>query len=426
MSGEEKTATAQQDEAYKRYLLKKKIQVLKQKTGFHTALVSLFIPPSRKIFDVISYLKSEINESSNIKSKSNRKNVLDSITGLIGQLRTIKVVPPNGLIMYCGQIPVNNAPGTEKSEIYIIEPPEPISTFKYHCSSTFLLDPLYDMLEEKGTYGIINIENKEAAIGYVKGTHLEVYKTMNSGIHSKHDAGGQSQRRMERLIEEGAQQFYIRVGEDSNECFLSIPDLKGIFISGAGMAKEKFKEKGVLDYRLQDKVIDLVDVSYSGVEGIRETIIKIQDKLESLRYVQEKKIFSRFMNEVVKDTGKVVYGEAAVRHALMMGAVDLLLLSDSLTLKRVKLECSNCQYKDEKTIKDNQIDSFIEEIRGKPCPKCNTMQYQIQEISEVIEDLGTLSETQGTKVELLTRETEEGETLYSTFGGVAAILRWKV
>jgi peptide chain release factor subunit 1 len=426
MSVEEKTEPVHQDEAYKRYLLKKKIQVLKQKTGFHTALVSLFIPPSRKIFDVISYLKSEINESSNIKSKSNRKNVLDSITSLIGQLRTIKTVPPNGLIMYCGQIPVNNAPGTEKNEIYIIEPPEPVTTFKYHCSSTFLLDPLYDMIEEKGTYGIINIENKEAAIGYVKGSHLELYKTMTSGIHSKHDAGGQSQRRMERLIEEGAQQFYIRVGEDANECFLNINDLKGIFISGAGMAKEKFRDKGVLDYRLQDKVIDLVDVSYSGFEGIRETIIKIQDKLESLRYVQEKKIFTRFMNEVVKDTGKIVYGEVEVRRALMMGAIELLLLSDSLTLKRVKLECSNCQYKDEKTIKETQINALYDELRGKPCPKCNTMQYQVQDITDVLEDMGQLAETQGTKVELLTRETEEGESLYSTFGGIAAILRWKI
>jgi peptide chain release factor subunit 1 len=423
---EPETTAAPEDEAYKRYLLKKKIKILKDKTGFHTALVSLFIPPTRKVFDVINYLKSEINESSNIKSKSNRKNVLDSITALIGQLRNIKDIPPNGLIMYSGQIPINNAPGTERSELYIIEPPEPITTFKYHCSSQFLLDPLYDMLDEKGTYGIINIENKEMAIGWIKGSHLEICKTSNSGIHSKHSAGGQSQRRLERLIEEGAQQFYIRTAEDANEIFLNIPDLKGIFISGAGMAKEKFRDKGVLDYRLQDKIIDLVDVSYSGAEGIRETVIKIQDKIQTLRYVQEKKIFARFMENIVKDTGKTVYGEKEVRRALNMGAVELLLLAEGLTHQRVFIECNNCQLKDEKTMRENEVDSFREQIRTTQCPKCGSNQYSVKDQQDIIENLGNLAESQGTKVELLSRETEEGITLYSTFGGLGAILRWKI
>ena len=51
-----------EDENYKRYVLKKSLEVLKNRTGFHTALVSLLIPPSRKVFDVINYLKNEINE----------------------------------------------------------------------------------------------------------------------------------------------------------------------------------------------------------------------------------------------------------------------------------------------------------------------------------------------------------------------------
>jgi len=389
----ETPTTQKEDEAYKRYLLKKKIKELKDKTGFHTALVSLFIPPSRKVFDVIGYLKSEINESSNIKSKSNRKNVLDSITTLIGQLKNIKEIPPNGLLMYSGQIPVNNAPGTERSELYIIEPPEPVTTFKYHCASQFLIEPLYDMLEEKG--------------------------------NGKHDAGGQSQRRLERLIEEGAQAFYVRVGEDANEAFLGIPDLKGIFISGAGMAKDKFYEKGVLDYRLQEKVIETVDVSYSGAEGIRETIIKVQDKLENLRYVQEKKIYQRFMTEIAKDTGKAIYGEKECRRLLMMGAVDILLLSDALTLQRIFIKCPNCEHTEEKTLKPDQVDSFREQIRTTQCPQCGSNQYQVDHITDVIEDIGNLAEQQGTKVELLTRETEEGESLFSTFGGIAGILRWK-
>jgi len=413
------------ESAYKRYLLKKNLDILKNKTGFHTALISLTIPPSRKIFDVISYLKKEIGESSNIKSKGNRKNVIDSITTLIGQLRNIKETPPNGLVMYSGQIPIDNKPGTERSELYIIEPPEPITTFKYYCASQFLLDPLLDMVREKGAYGIINIENKEAAIGWVRGSHLEICKTMNSGIHSKHNAGGQSQRRLERLIEEGAQAFYVRVGESANQIFLEMDDLKGIFVSGAGMAKEKFIKKDILDYRLKDKVLDFVDVSYSGESGIRETVIKIQDKIQNLRYIQEKQIFNSYMELLSKDSDLAIYGEREVRRALEMGAVATLLISESLNKVRLFGECSQCHLTENYTLKPEELPNFYEKIRVTACRGCHSNQFSIVKEVDLIEDLGHIAEEQGTVIELLSAETEEGTSLFQTFGGVAALLRFK-
>ena len=414
------------DETYRRYILKKKLEVLKNKKGFHTALISLTIPQERKIHDVIGYLKNEISESSNIKSKTNRKNVLDSINALIGRLRNISEAPKNGLVMYSGQIPEDGKPGTEKSELYVIQPPEPITTFKYYCASEFLLEPLYDMINEKGAYGIINIENKEAAVGWVRGAHLEICKTFTSGIHSKHNAGGQSQRRLERLIEEGAQNFYKRVGEYSNTVFLEIPDLEGIFVSGAGMAKEKFVKKEVLDYRLSDKVLDFVDVSYSGEAGIRETVIKIQDKISNLRYIKEKKMFEKYMRSIVQDDGLATYGEKEVQKALEMGAVDLLMISEGLEKVRAYAVCTNCQYTDSITLKPSEIYDFAEKIRTTQCPKCNTNQFQYDHEEDFVEFLGELAEAQGTEVEMISTETEEGASLQSTFGGVAAILRFKI
>jgi peptide chain release factor subunit 1 len=414
------------DSQYKRYLLKKNLEILKNKSGFHTALISLTIPESRKIFDVISYLKKEIGESSNIKSKGNRKNVIDSITALIGQLRNIKEVPPNGLVMYSGQIPEDGKPGTEKSELYIIEPPEPITTFKYYCASEFLLDPLYEMIQEKGSYGIINIENKEAAVGWVRGSHLEIAKTLTSGVHSKHNAGGQSQRRLERLIEEGAQAFYKHVAEIANQVFLELDDLEGIFVSGAGMAKEKFVKKDELDYRLKDKILDFVDVSYSGEAGIRETVIKIQDKLQNLRYIKERKIFGKFMEEISKDTDMAVYGEKAVRGALEMGAVEVLILSEGLDKSRVTITCEQCGYEEKHTINPADILNFTEEYRVTHCPECQSTSFQVSEEVDLIEDLGKIAELQGTRIEIFSTETEEGTMLISTFGGIAGLLRFKI
>ena len=415
-----------EESSFKRYLLKKNLEVLKNKRGFHTALISLTIPPTKKISDVTSYLKKEIGESSNIKSKANKKNVIDSIMAILGKLKNMKEFPSNGLIIYSGQIPEKNKPGTERSELYLIEPPEPIKTFKYYCAAEFLLDPLYNMVQEKGAFGIINIENKEAAIGWIRGTHLEISKTFTSGVHGKHHAGGQSQRRLERLIEEGAQNFYKRVGESANTIFMEFTDLEGIFVSGAGMTKAKFVKKDVLDYRLKDKVLDLIDVSYSGEAGIRETVIKVQDRIKSLRYIQEKQVFNRFMGNISKDSGLATYGEKQVRKALEMGAVEILLVSEGVQYHRVHVKCRKCNNEYFETVPNKDLNEFYRKVNSLTCPECKSNLIQVEDEKDLVEDLGNLAEIQGTKIELLSTETEEGTMLISTFGGIAAILRFKI
>ena len=47
-------------------------------------------------------------------------------------------------------------------------------------------------------------------------------------------------------------------------------------------------------------------------------------------------------------------------------------------------------------------------------------------LSGKIEEIGEIAESTGADVEILSTETEEGEMLNSTFGGIAAILRYKI
>ena len=125
-------------------------------------------------------MKNEISESANIKSKLTRKNVLDSINSLLQKLKNIKNTPENGLILFSGAIPQGNSPGTEKNETYLVEPIEPITNFKYHCASEFLLDPLIDQLRDKETYGIIVIDSKDYSIGSIRGSNIEYHKNASN------------------------------------------------------------------------------------------------------------------------------------------------------------------------------------------------------------------------------------------------------
>jgi peptide chain release factor subunit 1 len=405
---------------------KRLLKQLKEKKGFHTELVSLYIPHDRKISDVMNHLKNEISESQNIKSKLTRKNVLDSISSLMGQLKNISEAPDNGLVLFSGAIPQSNTPGTEKNELYIVDPPDKVKTFRYHCASEFLLWPLEEMLQEKETYGLLVIGRKESAVGYLTGNHVEIVREFTSGIHGKHRAGGQSQKRFERLIEEGELRFYRRISDEVNKQFLSMEDLKGIFIGGPGPSKDKFVNDESLDYRLREKILDVVDLGYGGIEGIRALIEKIKDNIKDVKFIREKEIMQLFLKEISNDTGMVTYGLEEVQKALNMGAVDRLILSEKLDTIHVEIKCSNCNYSESRTARESELDKLETTIQEESCPNCSSNSFSIVKNVLLIEELGTIAETMGTEVIIISPETEEGEMLYSTFGGIVAILRFKV
>ena len=282
------------------------------------------------------------------------------------------------------------------------------------------------MLTAKETYGLLVIGRKESAVGFVKGNKIEVIREFTSGIHGKHRAGGQSQRRYERLIEEGEREFYRRISDTVNELFLSMEDLRGIFIGGPGQSKEKFVNDESLDYRLRDKILDIVDLGYGGTEGIRALIEKIKDKIDDVKYIREKQVMQRFMKEISIDSGLVSYGLDDVRKALNYGVVDTLILSEKLDMYKIKIECSNCEYIEYRYVKEQNLDKIKSTIQEESCPKCSSNAFNLIETISIIEELGEIAETTGTTVDILSTETEEGEMLYSTFGGIAAILRYKI
>jgi peptide chain release factor subunit 1 len=104
----------------------------------------------------------------------------------------------------------------------------------------------------------------------------------------------------------------------------------------------------------------------------------------------------------------------------------MLLLSEKLETHIVKLGCSNCDYTENRNITENLLDEFRGDIQEESCPECNSNSFRIIEINSLIEELGEIAESTGTNIEILSTETEEGEMLYSTFGGIAGILRYKI
>ena len=403
------------------YEFKKTLKKLAEKKGRGTELVSVYIPPNKQLSDVGKHMRDELGQSANIKSKQTRKNVQSAIEVILQSIRLYKQPPEHGLVLFVGMIP-KGGPGTEKMEKYILEPPEPVITYWYKCNNEFFLEPLEHMIEERDVYGVAVIDRKEATFATLKGKKETVLGHLTSGVPGKHKAGGQSQRRFDRVIEDAAREFLKRIGDHMNEAFLPMKDdLKGIVLGGPGFTKNDFYEGDYLHYELKDKVITTIDTSYTGEEGIREVISKSTDVLDNLDIMHEKNLVQRFIKELTKEKGLFSYGEDEVRRNLVMGAVDILLLSEDLTSMRKKFVCPNCGTEKYFTVKTQAEADKIEER----CSNCNELLKE-EESQDLADDFVEKAEEMNTEIEFISTETEEGMQLLRAFGGIAAILRYYV
>ncbi len=406
------------------YEFKKQLKFLSKIRGRHTELVSVYIPAGYEISKVAAQIKDEQGTATNIKSKGTRKNVLSALERVMQHLRLYKLTPPNGLIIFSGNISEDE--GNPKIELFTLNPPEPISVRIYRCDQQFVLDPLLEMIEDKRVFGLIIVERGEASIGLLRGKKVELLKHLTSRVPGKFRAGGQSSVRFARLREIAADDFKDTVGKTANEIFLAQVNLEGILIGGGGYTKYEFEEGEYLHHELRKKILGVVDTAYTELFGLNELVDKGSKILENLDITKEKDIVTRFLKELIKDDSLAAYGEKEVRKYLDAGAVELLLLSEGLNKNRVKIKCSSCGNQTEKTTTDDDLFKLEQEISSIQCENCGNLSLNLEEKIDLLEELADLAQEGSTNVEVISTETEEGNQLLKAFGGIAAIIRYRL
>ncbi len=406
------------------YELKKRVEELKKYRGRATELVSIYIPDGYDINKVMQQLREEYGTAQNIKSKSTRKNVLGALERAMQHLKLYRQTPKNGLALFVGN--VSEQEGVSDIKLWAIVPPEPLRIRLYRCDQTFVTEPLEEMLRVKDAYGLITVEKNEATIGLLRGKRIELIDDLTSNVPGKTRAGGQSARRYERIREQETHEFMKRIAEHANRAFLPLlekGELRGIIVGGPGPTKEDFIEGDYLHHELRKRIIGVVDISYSGEYGLRELVEKASDILKDQEAVREKKLIQKFFRHLVKDTGMITYGEREVRRALELGAVDTLLISEGYDRVRVRAKCNNCGWEEVKTMGEAEFQAYKKRLTH--CPRCGSQNISFEKW-DVAEELIKMAEEAGSNVEVISLDTEEGQQFYKAFGGLAAILRYKI
>jgi len=357
-----------------RYELKKFIKKLEVFRRPHTELITVYMPAGYDLNKIINHLKQEQGTASNIKSATTRRNVIDGLERMVQHLRLFKKTPEHGLAVFSGNVAERE--GQIDLEVWSIEPPVPLKTRMYRCDKQFVLDLLRDMLDTKEVYGLVVMDRRDANIALLKGKTIVPLVKTHSQVPGKQRAGGQSAQRFARIREGAAKDHYKKVAEYMKNQFLALKDLKGIIVGGPGPTKYDFVEGGYITTELKNKIIAIKDLSYTEEFGLQELLDKSQDVLAKEEVAVEKDIMGKFFNLLSTKPGMTSYGIDEVRKNLEIGAVDTLLLSESLD--------------------DNTID-----------------------------EMENLAKTVGTDVKIISTETREGVQL-KEIGKIAAILRYEV
>jgi peptide chain release factor subunit 1 len=401
-----------------KYEFQKVIEELKDYRGSGTQLVTIYVPPERHISDVVAHVTQEHSEASNIKSKETRTNVQDALKSIKDRLKYYDTKPPdNGMVLFSGA--VDDGGGQTKMITRVLEgPPQPIESFRYHCDAEFLTEPLEEMMGDKGLFGLVVLDRREANVGWLRGKRVEPVKSATSLVPGKQRKGGQSAQRFARLRLEAIDNFYQEVAGMANDLFVDQRhEMDGVLVGGPSPTKDEFLDGDYLHHELQDMVLGKFDVSYTDESGLYDLVDAADEVLAEHEVLEDKQTMEEFF-EQLHDGNQATYGFGATRENLMMGAVETLLISEDLRKDVVAYTCPNGHDEYE----------FIDQNESTPdheCTRCGeTVEDEAGEREDAIDHLIELAEQRGSETMFISTDFEKGEQLLTAFGGVAGLLRY--
>jgi peptide chain release factor subunit 1 len=408
------------DRNIEQWKVKRLIENLDKARGNGTSLISLVVPPRDQIALINKMITDELGKASNIKSRVVRQAVQSAITSVKERLKLYNRIPNKGLILYCGEI-INDQGVVEKKVTIDFEPFKPINTSLYLCDNKFNTEALKELLETDDKFGFIVMDGNGAFFATLQGSVREVLHKFSVDLPKKHGRGGQSALRFARLRIEKRHNYVRRVGEIAVQCFITNDkvNVTGIVLAGIADFKKELGDSGLLDQRLAAKVVKVVDVGYGGENGFNQAIELSAETLMNVKFVKEKKLITKFFEEIATDTRKYCYGVKDTLKALEMGAVETLLLYENLEENRY--------------IMKNNATGESKVVILTPAEEKDHSHFEADGIElEVVSKLA-LSEwlvdnhnTFGAGLEFITNKSSEGSQFVRGFGGLGGFLRYQL
>jgi peptide chain release factor subunit 1 len=408
------------------FKLRRMIKKLETAEGNGTSLITLVIPAGKRATDFSQMVTEEIGKADNIKDRVNRQSVQMALTSVKEKIRNyLNKALPNGLVIYCGNATLAGHQESRKVMI-AFEPYKEVNTKVYKCGDKFEIDFLKALLETNERYGFIIVDGNGALYGVLQGNNKSVASYFTVDLPKKHNKGGQSSNRFANIRMERRLIYTKKVCEEANKVFISDnkANVEGIVLAGYADFKSNVFDCAVLDPRLKNVVIKLVDIAYGGEQGFIQAIGLAQDCFKNVRLVQEQKVLNKFYEEITFDTGKLCFGANETIRCLREGAVELLVVWDNLDLQYVELRPKNTSDGTDIVVKYLKLSEI--EYKSTWVDKQTNIEYLILDYDSLIDWLSDNYTEFKTELFFVTDKSPEGSQFAKGFSGIGGMLRYKM
>jgi len=100
-------------------------------------------------------------------------------------------------------------------------------------------------------------------------------------------------------------------------------------------------------------------------------------------------------------------------------------VSEKMNILHVYTKCKNCGAVEDSLITQANLVKFEQDLIATPCKKCNASALFIENTKDLVDQLVEIAEKQNANIAVISTETDEGVMLKDSFGGIAAILRYR-
>ena len=175
------------------------------------------------------------------------------------------------------------------------------------------------------------------------------------------------------------------------------------------------------DPRLKKIIITTVDVSYGFDQGFNQAITLAGEALSDVKLVEEKKLISKFFEEISLDTGMIVFGVQDTMKAMQLGSLKSCMLNEEIEIMRYEIKnpvtgemkqyfLNDQQAMDPKYFKDQATGVDLEVVSTEPLADWLCMNYK----------------EFGIEINFISDKSSDGYQFCKGFGGIGGFLRYKM
>ncbi|WP_394740532.1 baeRF10 domain-containing protein [Natronococcus roseus] len=302
-------------------------------------LVSVSVPPTESVDEMRQRVEEDHAEAEYLNDREEvRKPLKQALEETRRILHEYDETPENGLAVYVGTV------GDDLVEVVFDDPPAPIGDRTYGYANEFDTTPLEPSASGTATHGLLIVARESATLGRYDGETIEQVESIESDVPSKQDATGRDEDRFQGRSEERRTEFFDSVGDAVERVFLDSPpegeepashDLEGLLLGGSEVTAERFHDGDHLPEALTDEVLGPFNVEYAAETGLRQ-LVDAAEAAGALEATDAREALDRFFDALDEEDEHAAGGVEDVEEALEYGAVETLLLAESLSAEEAQ------------------------------------------------------------------------------------------